>query len=199
MAAPARPKARLTAPRARRYEGGDHYHYHLDNGGAPNIAGRALTALAYLADDFEGGETNWPMAGLPDDAGVNIRHTYRVREHFDRCQTERGLTVRPRLGSVALFYSLLPNSEDKDWMAWHGSCDVTSGVKWAANFWWHLGLMRRHSRRGRPPPRPAAAAACADEEGTSACGPWVAAGECSKNPDFMHLRCRRSCGLCVRK
>ena len=29
---------------------GEHYHYHLDNGGSPNIHGRVLTALVYLND-----------------------------------------------------------------------------------------------------------------------------------------------------
>ena len=163
-----------------RYSVGDHYHYHLDNGGSSAIAGRVLTALVYLNDDFGGGETNWPMAGT-DVGGLNVRHVYRVREHFANCQVAQGLTLQPRRGSVALFYSLQPNSDEKDWMAWHASCDVTNGVKWAANFWWHLGMMR---------PRQ-----CTDAE--PACQAWAASGECQNNRAFMHRQCRRACGLCT--
>ena len=87
----------------------------------------------YLNDGFDGGETNWPVAnfGALGEPSLNVRHVYRIRERFANCQTSAGLTVVPRRGSVALFYSLLPNSADKDWMAWHASCDVRSGEKWA--------------------------------------------------------------------
>ena len=34
------------------------------------------------------------------------------------------------------------------------------------------------------------------EDMHSECTGWVARGECSKNPDFMHSQCRRGCGLC---
>uniref|UniRef100_A0A7S2BWW0 Fe2OG dioxygenase domain-containing protein n=1 Tax=Haptolina brevifila TaxID=156173 RepID=A0A7S2BWW0_9EUKA len=131
-----------------KYEAGDHYHYHLDNGGAAHIKGRALTALVYLNDDFEGGETNWPLGGIgakPDLSGVNTRHVYQLRQHFNGCQTAVGTTLRPKRGAVALFYTLRPNSHEQDWTAWHGSCDVTKGVKWAANFWWNLNLMKEKS------------------------------------------------------
>lgn len=167
-----------------------------DNGGSSAIHGRVLTALVYLNDGFEGGQTNWPMAGLADPNEVNFRHVYRLREHFAHCQVARGLTVRPLRGSVALFYSLAPNAEDKDWMAWHGSCDVMGGVKWAANFWWHLGLMRRHSR-GRPPQQrapEARRAAC--EDSSRDCAAWAASGECERNPAYMKAECRRACGVC---
>ena len=34
----------------------------------------------------------------------------------------------------------------QDWTAWHGSCDVSNGVKWAANFWWNLYTMRQQRK-----------------------------------------------------
>ena len=35
---------------------------------------------------------------------------------------------------------------------------------------------------------------CEDEH--SDCKGWAASGECVKNPSFMHVQCRRACGLC---
>ena len=97
---------------------------------SPNIAGRALTALVYLNDGFEGGETSFPTAGLVEP----MRNVYRVRERYGGgCQTGEGLAVRPRRGSVVLFYNLEPNSATKDFYSWHGSCDVLHGEKWSAN------------------------------------------------------------------
>lgn len=35
-----------------------------------------------------------------------------------------------------------------------------------------------------------------ENEHTS-CGEWASAGECSKNPGYMHSQCRKSCGTCA--
>jgi hypothetical protein len=37
---------------------------------------------------------------------------------------------------------------------------------------------------------------CQDEHIESSCFSWAAAGECDKNPTYMHRKCRKSCGLC---
>ena len=181
-----------------RYGVGDHYHYHLDNGGSSAISGRVLTALVYLSD-AQGGETNWPMANGTDQAPLDVvdrdlskpnavqwNHVHRLREHFHNCQTTQGLTLAPRRGTVALFYSMLPNSAEKDWMAWHASCDVHSGTKWAANFWWQLHLLREK--------RAPAPGTCSDSE--PSCAAWATSGECAKNRDYMSQNCRKACGLC---
>ena len=128
-----------------RYTTNQHFFYHTDTGGAPSIAGRALTALLYLNDGFEGGGTNFALAGGDEPR----RNVHRVREEFNNCQTERGLTVRPRRGSILLFYNLDPNSADKSWWTWHCSADVVSGEKRAANLWYHLSLIRRAAERRR--------------------------------------------------
>lgn len=40
-------------------------------------------------------------------------------------------------------------------------------------------------------------AACKDDESVgSDCEQWAASGECSKNPGYMHVKCKASCGLC---
>jgi hypothetical protein len=36
---------------------------------------------------------------------------------------------------------------------------------------------------------------CMDND--AACVAWQRAGECERNPDFMHLTCRMSCGICL--
>ena len=36
--------------------------------------------------------------------------------------------------------------------------------------------------------------ACRDAE--NACGGWADAGECQRNPNFMNVSCKRSCGIC---
>jgi len=96
--------------------------------------------------------------------------------------------VKPRVGSVALFYSKLPNSDEKDWMAWHASCDVSNGLKWAANFWWHQDIMKRQTRR-------LSLEGCLDAQ--PECVGWAASGECVRNADYMRQLCRRSCGVCT--
>ena len=119
------------------YGVGGHYHYHTDTGGTPIIAGRAITALLYLSDGFEGGETSFPLAGT----GETRNNVYRVREEFGGgCDPTAGLAVAPKAGNAVVFYNLLPNSHEKDYSTWHASCDVrTEGAKkHAANLWFHL-------------------------------------------------------------
>ena len=119
-----------------RYEIGGHYFYHTDTGGSPAIQGRAITALLYLTDGFEGGETSFPLAGT----GETRNNVHRIREEFHNCDPTAGLAVKPRAGSATIFYNLLPNTRSKDFSAWHASCDVLSQEpqKHAANLWFHL-------------------------------------------------------------
>ena len=116
-----------------RYGPGQHYVYHLDHpvGSRDPQAWRHATALFYLNEGFEGGCTNWPMVSRKG----TMHRVQQVLGTFNNCQTEHGLTVKPRAGSVVLFYNLLPNSLRADYWPWHASCDVGSGEKWAANLW----------------------------------------------------------------
>ena len=61
-----------------------------------------------------------------------------------------------------------------------------------------LGGRARHARevQGRPeqPNMPAEDRTCADAH--PQCASWAAAGECAKNPAFMHESCKRACALC---
>ena len=123
---------------------GDHYHYHTDTGGAPVIAGRAITALLYLTDGFDGGETSFPLAGT----GETRNNVHRVREEFRGCDASVGLAVAPTAGHAVIFYNHLPNSAAKDFATWHASCDVTTprATKYAANLWFHLEKARQRLR-----------------------------------------------------
>ena len=42
--------------------------------------------------------------------------------------------------------------------------------------------------------RSVTAAPCSDDD--PGCGPWAGAGECSKNPAYMLVSCRKSCNVC---
>ena len=115
-----------------------HYYYHTDTGGSPVIAGRAITALIYLSDGFDGGETSFPLAFTNGETRNNV---HRIREEFGGgCDPTAGLAVKPKAGNAVIFYNHKPNSAEKDFSTWHASCDVTSegGKKYAANLWFHL-------------------------------------------------------------
>ncbi|KAL1530140.1 hypothetical protein AB1Y20_001056 [Prymnesium parvum] len=118
------------------YQIDEHFHYHSDSIGSPQVEGRALTALVYLNDGFE-------ACALSSTVDLAIHNVQHVRERYGGCTTQEGLSVTPTRGSVLLFYNLLPNSAVMDYFSWHGSCDVRHGEKWAANFWFRLDMMRR--------------------------------------------------------
>ena len=48
-----------------------------------------------------------------------------------------GVSVEPRRGRAALWYSAFPDTPDKDERTEHAAMDVERGVKWAANKWIH--------------------------------------------------------------
>ena len=89
-----------------RYRPGQQYHRHLDFVRAADNQ-RFLTALVYLNDDYRGGETVFPKAGV---------------------------TVKGRKGDALLFRSALPDGRP-DMMSEHASLPVTSGTKYLASRW----------------------------------------------------------------
>jgi prolyl 4-hydroxylase len=89
-----------------RYEPGQEYRPHLDT--LPSTANqRQWTALIYLNDDFEGGETAFPKLGL---------------------------TVRGSKGDCLLFRVVFENAQS-DPRLLHAGLPVGSGVKWLASRW----------------------------------------------------------------
>ena len=98
-----------------RYEPGQFYRTHHDNGGTMELdpAGpRILTFFLYLSDVEEGGETNFPQ--------LNI-------------------SVKPKRGRAVLWPSTLDASPgDIDPRTTHAALPVKKGLKFAANSWIHL-------------------------------------------------------------
>jgi prolyl 4-hydroxylase len=88
-----------------RYRPGEQYRRHVDWLGAKQA--RVLTALVYLNDAYEGGETEFPRAGL---------------------------TIRGHRGDVLVFRSINAQGE-LDENSEHAGLPVTSGVKYLASRW----------------------------------------------------------------
>ncbi|MEM9899368.1 MAG: 2OG-Fe(II) oxygenase [Pseudomonadota bacterium] len=95
-----------------RYAPGQEYKPHFDwlpEGDELRQSGqRATTALLYLVDDYEGGETAF---------------------------TEVGATVRGRVGDLLIFENLDTEGEP-NMVSRHASLPVTKGVKWIASQWY---------------------------------------------------------------
>ncbi len=92
-----------------RYRPGQQYHPHVDYDGGDN--GRIKTALVYLNDDYEGGETLF---------------------------VKTGLRVKGRTGDVLVFASARPDG-GLDPLSEHAGLPVERGVKFLASRWIHAG------------------------------------------------------------
>ena len=91
-----------------RYRPGQQYRPHHDaHAFAPVEKRRVATALLYLNDAYEGGETNFP---------------------------ELGVTVRGQLGDLLIFHNLDSDSMP-DMRMIHAGLPITSGEKWLATRW----------------------------------------------------------------
>jgi prolyl 4-hydroxylase len=89
-----------------RYVPGQQYSLHSD--ALPATANqRKATAIIYLNDNFDGGQTEFPAAGL---------------------------RVQPQAGSMLVFSNTLPDGRS-DANARHAGLPVTRGVKWIATRW----------------------------------------------------------------
>ena len=90
-----------------RYAPGQQYHPHMDWDLLPNP--RIMTALVYLNEDYQGGETLF---------------------------VKTGLKVRGRKGDVLVFRSQAPDG-GADLLSEHAGLPVTKGVKFLASRWIH--------------------------------------------------------------
>lgn len=90
-----------------RYVPGQQYKPHHDGMGSDNVSPRHLTALIWLNDQFEGGETDFPK--------INVR-------------------IRGSVGDMLVFRNVLDNGEFDERMI-HAGLPVTEGVKWMASRW----------------------------------------------------------------
>ncbi|KAL5016797.1 hypothetical protein ScPMuIL_006386 [Solemya velum] len=133
-----------------RYDKKGHYNAHYDSTRKSNLPCcveehqgdcricRFMTALAYLNDVEEGGETAFPVA---DNETVNVgvikdKQLLNLNKYCDRAN----LKIKPELGKLVIWYNHFLDP-DTDWLgemdrhSIHGGCSVTSGEKWIANFW----------------------------------------------------------------
>ena len=90
-----------------KYAPGQQYKPHHDGTGSDNVSVRALTALIWLNDAFEGGETDFPK--------INVR-------------------VRGGVGDMLVFRNVRDNGDFDERMI-HAGLPVTEGVKWMASRW----------------------------------------------------------------
>jgi prolyl 4-hydroxylase len=90
-----------------KYTPGQQYKPHHDGTGSDNVSVRVLTALIWLNDAFEGGETDFPK--------INVR-------------------VRGSVGDMLVFKNIRDDGSFDERMI-HAGLPVTQGVKWMASRW----------------------------------------------------------------
>jgi len=94
-----------------KYAPGQQYKPHHDGTGADNVTVREQTALIWLNEQFEGGETDFPM--------IKVR-------------------VRGSVGDMLVFRNVTDKGEIDQRMI-HAGLPVTEGVKWMASRWIQSG------------------------------------------------------------
>jgi len=125
------------------YKNGQRYDAHHDIGDLKTASGKALaaeggqrvaTALMYLSDVDDGGETVFPLTEWPQG-------DKRAYQKWSECGS-MGVAVKPHKGDVLLFYSvdMLGNIDE---YSMHAACPVTKGHKWTATKWIHQTSFRR--------------------------------------------------------
>jgi len=145
-----------------RYETGQYYHGHMDWGELElypdqrgawlrnhfGHQGRLATVFWYLNDVAVGGETIFPKHNQPicepdSMGGPHTRHCPGAHDP-DMSSCEHGLRVRPRAGTVVMWYNYHASGRG-DRNALHSGCPVGANLtKWSANKW--VSIKPRTSR-----------------------------------------------------
>ena len=108
-----------------------------------------------------------------------------------------GRAVKPHRGDALLFWSMKTGGE-LDPGSSHAGCPVIKGEKWTATKWMHVAPVRDPSAEqrvfyeGREVGVPGRC-----EDADEGCHGWAENGECEKNPGFMLVSCKMSCGECA--
>lgn len=196
-----------------RYDKGQKYDPHYDYfhdkvNPAPKRGGqRVATALIYLVDTEEGGETTFPNAKLPEHfEAVEENNPFASNVKRTDC-AKRGIPVKSVRGDAILFFSMTSDGA-LDNGSLHGACPVVAGQKWTAVKWIRVAEFDGnfdHELPMIPLTRRTTEEPCVDE--WSECRSWARDGWCERNPEFMtapdsardskSAACARSCGLCA--
>jgi len=125
-----------------RYTRGQQYHFHVDSAypHLPRYGQRHLTAIAYLSDTPDGGETVFPLSGSRwSNASVPGAYPHTLGH---ACAAGAGtVRVAPHTGSCVVFrnhHSASANTTPiLDRCSLHAACPVLEGEKWIAQLWLH--------------------------------------------------------------
>ncbi|KAG1679837.1 hypothetical protein FOA52_012750 [Chlamydomonas sp. UWO 241] len=165
---------------------GPHHDYFSHDQADEGGGNRLVTALMYLANVEEGGETVFPKVPVPP---------WQTKEHYSECAM-KGLANKPRKGDVTIFWSIRGDGTF-DHRSLHGSCPVIQGEKWSATKWIHIAkLSEGHVvRKQYVPPPPPDTAGCINRH--KMCEHWAESGECIDNAGYM-MGSKQTPGDCIK-
>jgi prolyl 4-hydroxylase len=154
--------------------------------GAENGGQRIATALTFLNEPLEGGETVFPNVPATNEG-----------PQWSACARD-SLAHKPRTGDMILFWSLKPDGT-VDMGATHSACPVIRGEKWSAPLWIRQGPFQQSSKRATAAPNGELATGDACVDLHKECRAWAQSGECKRNAAYMvgdMGQCRDSCNAC---